>query len=195
MALIDFSKAKPQSIKNQQNTPPYKYNTVMEGDAEMGFVGNEYEKVKEHLGEIRQGAVVNFWTTGRYTMAGVVEYVIQQIGAVDVVACTWAVSKPAVETLLRLDDRGLIKSFRLWIDPRVKVRSPEPMTMLKMRWEDSIVISPVHAKVTCLANDDWKVSIFGSLNFTTSPQPERGAVCTVPEIWKNDVEVIMRQFK
>lgn len=194
MSLINFNLFNSQPTENQQSTTAYKKNTVLAGIAKMTSVGNELDKVKEHLGEIQPNAVVNFWTNGRYTMAGVVEYVIQQIGAVDVVACTWAVSKPAVETLLRLDDRGLIKSFRLWIDPRVKVRSPEPMTMLKMRWEDSIVIAPVHAKVTCLANEDWKVSIFGSLNFTTSPQPERGAVCTVPEIWKNDIEVIMRQF-
>ncbi len=193
MGLIDFSSYnKPQKLSSQ---PAYKKNTFMHGDTDIGFVGNEYDKVKEHLGEIQQNAIINFWTNGRYTMAGVVEYVIAQIGAVDVVACTWAVSKPAVETLLRLDDRGLIKSFRLWIDPRVKVRSPEPMTMLRMRWDDCIVIAPVHAKVTCLANENWKVSIFGSLNFTTSPQPERGAVCTVPEIWRNDVEIIMRQFK
>ena len=32
MALIDFSKAKPQLIENQQKTPTYKYNTVLEGD-------------------------------------------------------------------------------------------------------------------------------------------------------------------
>lgn len=191
MALIEF----PEVPDYSQRFKPRRQKYYKNGAVGIRGVGNELDMVKAHLGEIEQNAVVNFWTSGRFTMAGVVEYVIRQIGAVDVVACTWAISKPAVETLLRLNDQGLIKSFRLWIDPRVKVRNPEPMTMLKMRWENAVVISPVHAKVTCLENEDWKVSIFGSLNFTTSPQPERGAVCTVPEIWKNDVEVIMRQFK
>lgn len=188
---IDFS-----GFKSTTLTPGSKFRTsyrpINGDDVDCYSVGNEYEIVKEHLGRIQQNSIVNFWTFGRYAMQDVLKYVLQQVGPSDVSACTWAITTQSVETILLLRENGLIRNFRLWIDPRVKVRNPQPLQMLQLNFP--ITIAPVHAKVTCISNEDWKVSISGSLNFTSNPQPERGMVCTIPNVWQADYEIIDRQF-
>lgn len=168
------------------------YKNINGDDVSCLCVGNEYQVVHDQLGEIRQNCITNFWTFGRYAMQDVLKYVLLQTGPADVSACTWAITTQSVETLLMLRDRGLLRSFRLWIDPRVKVRNPQPLQMLQLNFP--ITIAPVHAKVTCISNDDWKVSISGSLNFTSNPQPERGVLCTIPHVWQSDFDIIDRQF-
>ncbi len=49
-----------------------------------------------------------------------------------------------------------------------------------------VVISPVHAKVALLENENWKISVSGSLNFTTNPQPERGVIQTFESVFNSD---------
>lgn len=164
------------------------------GDAmECINVGNEYEIVKKHLGILQQNQVQNFWTFGRYAMQDLLKYVLLQVGPSEVEACTWAITTQSVETILNLRDKGYITSFRLWIDPRVKVRNPQPLQMLQLNFPVSI--APVHAKVTCISNADWKVSISGSMNFTSNPQPERGMISTIPHVWESDRTIIDRQFQ
>lgn len=191
MSLIDFHlNDKIDSLSD--NLPVYLPVNI--DDALTFAIGNERDTLAKHLGIIQQNSVINFWTSGRYTMANIIAYVLRQTGPADIVACTWAVSKPAVDILLRLNDIGLLRSFSLWIDPRVKVRNPVPLDMLRLRFPDGITIAPVHAKVTCISNDDWHISLSGSLNFTTSPQPERGTLCTIPHVWQTDHDIILRQF-
>ena len=168
------------------------YKPIDGNDVDCVTVGNEYEVVHDHLGDIRQNSVTNFWTFGRFSMGDVLKYILLQVGPSDVSACTWAITTKAVEDILMLRDKGYIKSFRLWIDPRVKVRNPQPLQMLQLNFP--LTIAPVHAKVTCISNDDWHISISGSLNFTSNPQPERGTICTVPHVWQADNEIIDRQF-
>lgn len=87
-------------------------------------VGNEYSILRDHLGDLQQNQIQNFWTYGRYAMQDVLKYVLLQTGPAEVSACTWAITTQSVETILQLRERGYINSFRLWIDPRVKVRNP-----------------------------------------------------------------------
>ena len=74
----------------------------------------------------------------------------------------------------------------------MKVRNPEPMQIIQLNWP--FVIAPVHAKVCTVSNDEWKISIYGSLNFTTNPQPERGSIATIGHVFDADNEIIERQF-
>ena len=187
MSLIDLNQIhnKLQGEKNKNKSP---YNPLLNQQGNTICIGEPYETLKEHIGIIEQNQIINFWTFGRYAMHHVLKHILQQIGHADIIACTWAISKPAVEDILFLDKKGYVDSFKLWIDPRVKVRNPEPLSMLKLKYP--IAISPVHAKVTLISNSQWKISIFGSLNFTTSPQPERGCICTIPSVYDADYKIL-----
>lgn len=189
---IDFSGFRTSATTTAAVKYASPYKAIDGSDITSLCVGNEYQIVKSHLGRLEQDSVVNFWTFGRYAMQDVLKYVLLQTGPADVTACTWAITKQSVETLLSLRDKGLLRSFRLWIDPRVKVRNPEPLQMLQLNFP--LVIAPVHAKVTCVSNDDWHISISGSLNFTSNPQPERGVITTIEHVWRSDLDILERQF-
>lgn len=192
MGMLDFNaQRKTIALKNCRDADsPYK--PINTDDVSLSCVGDPYDILRAHVGELKQNQVVNFWTFGRYAMHHVLRYVLSQTGPADVTACTWAISMRAVEDLLTLRKQGLLRSFKLWIDPRVKVRNPEPLQVIQANWP--IVIAPVHAKVCTVSNDDWKVSIFGSLNFTTNPQPERGTIASVQHVYDADAQIIERQF-
>lgn len=192
MGILDFSVQKREIAYRNHKDSESHYQPVDSSEVSVLCVGEPYDIVRAHLGELNQNEIVNFWTFGRYAMHHVLKYVLSQTGPADVAACTWAISTRAVEDLLSLRKEGLLRSFKLWIDPRVKVRNPEPMQIIQLNWP--FVIAPVHAKVCTVSNDEWKISIYGSLNFTTNPQPERGSIATIGHVFDADNEIIERQF-
>lgn len=192
MGLLDFSVQGRESAEKDKCDTSVSFPRVDGGDCAVLCAGSPYDIIASHIGILQQNSIVNFWTLGRYAMHHVLRWVLSQTGPADVQACTWAISTRAVDDLLMLRDKGLLRSFRLWIDPRVRVRNPEPLQMLQLNWP--VAIAPVHAKVTTICNDQWKVSIFGSLNFTTSPQPERGVVCTIASVFDVDNTIISEVF-
>jgi hypothetical protein len=125
-------------------------------------------------------------------MHDVINYLVRQIGPCSVSACTWAITEKAVQTILHRMQDNLITDFRLWIDPRVKVRNPTPLAMCQSNFP--VVISPVHAKVALLENEHWKISVSGSLNFTTNPQPERGVIQTFKSVYNSDKKLFDDAF-
>lgn len=192
MGMLDFNKHETEVSRRNEHDTSLCYPVIDGKDSDVLCVGEPYIILQNQVGELKQNSIVNFWTFGRYAMHHVLRYVLSQTGPADVVACTWAVSTRAVDDLLALRNKGLLRSFRLWIDPRVKVRNPEPLQMLQLNWP--VAIAPVHAKVSTVCNEKWKVSIFGSMNFTTNPQPERGQISTVEGVFNTDNKILMEAF-
>jgi hypothetical protein len=190
MSLIDFSSIANRSEKKRQQPEHYPYDHYF--PESVSFVGEPWEILSKHIGKLEAGAVVNFWTFGRYAMHDIISYVCRQIGICSVSACTWAITEKAVTQVLARIKDGLISDFRLWIDPRVKVRNPLPLQMCQANFP--VVIAPVHAKLCLFANDQWKISVSGSLNFTTNPQPERGIIQVIDSVYNRDLEIINEQF-
>ena len=160
--------------------------------ASVSFSDQKSRILKETIGEIIPGSVINFWTSGRISMHDILNYVLRQTGPCSVSACTWAISEDAVTDILNRIKDGLITDFRLWIDPRVKVRNPIPLQMATANFP--VCISPVHAKVCVLENASWKISISGSLNFTSNPQPERGVIQCIDSVYLIDKKLIYEEF-
>ena len=192
MSMLDFTAFSRQQAERESKATSSDYKPIDATDIDVLCAGEPYKVIASHLGRLKQNSVVNFWTFGRYAMHHVLRYVLTQTGPADVAACTWAISQRAVDDLLNMRKQGLLRSFRLWIDPRVKVRNPVPLDMLQLNWP--VAIAPVHAKVTTISNDKWKVSVSGSLNFTTNPQPERGTICTVPHVFEADNKILQDVF-
>lgn len=192
MGMLDFNKHETEVSNRNRHDTSLCYPVIDGKDSDVLCVGEPYIVLQNQVGELKHNSIVNFWTFGRYAMHHVLRYVLSQTGPADVVACTWAISTRAVDDLLVLRNKGLLRSFKLWIDPRVKVRNPEPLQMLQLNWP--VAIAPVHAKVTTIYNDKWKVSIFGSLNFTTNPQPERGQISTVGAVFDTDNKILLEAF-
>jgi len=190
MSLIDFSKIADRAKKKEQQPEQFPYDNFF--PESVSFVGEPWSILSKHIGKLERGAVINFWTFGRYAMHDIVSYVCRQVGPCSVSACTWAITEKAVTQILSRIKDGLITDFRLWIDPRVKVRNPIPLQMCQANF--LVAIAPVHAKICLFENANWKISVSGSLNFTTNPQPERGIIQVIDSVFNRDKEIIDEQF-
>jgi len=126
------------------------------------------------------------------TNGDIINHLLRQTGPADVMATTWSLNTRSVQELVNRKRDGLLRSFRMWIDPRVHRAAPEPLQLLRSNFET--VIAPVHAKVTVIGNGDWKISVCGSVNFTSNPQPERGVIQCIPEIYDTDRRILEDEF-
>jgi hypothetical protein len=187
--LIDICDIASKRSKKKEEY--YPYDTLF--PSHIDFVGEPWTILSKHIGKLETESIVNFWTFGRYAMCEVLTYILRQVGPSSVQACTWAISKDSALDLVHLHKIGLITDFKLWIDPRVRVRNPEPLAILRANFP--IVINPVHAKVCTIGNENWKISLSGSLNFTSNPQPERGIIQCVESVYNKDKEIIENEFR
>ena len=190
MGIIDFSQLSARKEAKTKEAEAYPYDTYF--PESVSFIGEPWTTLSKHIGPLQHDSVVNFWTFGRYAMHDIISYVCRQIGPCNVTACTWAITEKAVTQILSRMKDGLIKEFRLWIDPRVKVRNPVPLQMCTAYFP--VTIAPVHAKVAVIWNDEWRLSVSGSLNFTTNPQPERGVIQVIDHVFYSDKKILDDQF-
>jgi hypothetical protein len=158
----------------------------------VSFREEKWKALKKDIGAIKHNTIINFWTDGRISMHDVVDWILRQTGPCSVVATTWAVNMEAMEHIVGRINKGLIKDFRLWIDPRVKVRNPAPLQFAMANFP--VHIASVHAKVCLLRSEEYKISIAGSLNFTSNPQPERAVIQIVDRIYDTDLKYIENEF-
>jgi hypothetical protein len=156
------------------------------------FVGEPWEILSKHIGLIEHGGSYNFWTFGRYCMTDIINHLLRITGPADVTATTWSLNAASVQTMLNRRKDGLLKSFRMWIDPRVRRAAPEPLALLRHNFET--VIAPVHAKIALVGNEEWKISVSGSINFTSNPQPERGIIQCIDSVYDRDKTIIDAEF-
>lgn len=168
----------------------YRYDTLFPEHVDMR--GDPWDVLSRHIGEIRMGGIYNFWTFGRYSMADIINHLLRQTGPADVAATTWSLNTRSVQELINRKKDGLLRSFRMWIDPRVHRAAPDPLQLLQANFET--VIAPVHAKLAILGNEEWKISVCGSLNFTSNPQPERGVIQCKPHIYDTDRKILEDEF-
>lgn len=177
-------KRKPQKLSDYPYDPLFPQH--------IDFVGEPWEILSKHIGQVEKGGLYNFWTFGRYCMTDIINHLLRITGPADVTATTWSLNAASVQTMLNRRKDGLLTSFRMWIDPRVRRAAPEPLAMLRHNFET--VIAPVHAKIALIGNDEWKISVSGSVNFTSNPQPERGIIQCIEAVYDRDKTIIDAEF-
>ena len=177
--------------EEQKKSAEYLYDAMFPDKVEL--YGEPWDILSRHIGKVEPGGVYNFWTLGRYAMADIICHLLRQTGPADVAATTWSINTDSVKKMIARKRDGLLKSFKMWIDPRISRCSPEPMQLLRENFE--VLVAPVHAKIACIGNENWKISVSGSTNFTSSPQPERGVIQVIDHIYDIDLKIILAEFE
>jgi len=98
-------------------------------------------------------------------------------GPAYVTLATWSLSEGACRQLVSALQDGRITGMACLFDWRVKTRCPDAVAIAKMANCD-VRINTCHAKVYCLSNTEWGVSIVGSANLTNNPRIEAGVAST-----------------
>jgi hypothetical protein len=143
--------------------------------------GKPKEALKKHLSVIKQGDIVNFVTSGRWSMHDLLFHLLSFTGPANVDISTWSISELVVRQVLDFQRNGQILSCRFLLDKKVKVRNPAPLQLITQNFPHQLI--EIHAKVLLIQNYDWKITVIGSANMNQNRRVEAGVIFTQKEIY------------
>jgi hypothetical protein len=169
---------------------------------QVGFSSNEPSKtftlqslkdLESNIGQLETGFHYHFWSKGQWSMHELLQFIVQKVGKSDVWMTTWTITENPVRCLFGLKKDNLIGELHCILDYRIKGRKPGPFQFLK-KIADSITLTQCHAKSLVIVNENWKVSVVGSANFSQNPRLEAGVICTVPEVVDFNLKIMKNEI-
>lgn len=188
--LVDF--------KEIQREAPAVIQPVKEPEAftASGSVSQLYAEtglITKYLDKLIPGKDVHFWSFGNFNMMRLVFWILEQTGSADVIMSTYSISPKTIQGVLNRRESGLIRDIRFIVDNRVRSLSPKPFDMLVKNFDYRCI--SIHAKVACISNDNWNVTVVSSQNATDNPKMERGTIFTCRDVFNFDKKVLEDAFK
>ncbi len=117
-----------------------------------------------------------FWVSdGKWSMHELLLELLNITGAGDVFISSYAMSETPARILTQLKNSGIIKTLHCVLDNRVDVRSAGSHQLM-MAMCNRLVLVKTHAKVTVIVNDQWKLAVIGSANYTENERYEAGVI-------------------
>lgn len=175
----------PSKICTKQPIKDVEFGVVTCNTEFNTFYGKPFEILAKKMVRIPgKDEAIHFVTNGDFSMAECLIYLLKLIGPSDVMIATWSISELAMRQLLILKEKGIVKSCRFLVDPRVKVRNPKPLQILQQNFPYALV--KCHAKVTLIQSAEHHVVIVSSANLSRNPRIERGIIYNNQEIFSFD---------
>ena len=156
------------------------------------FVADPGVALTKAIGKLTNGEDHHYYSWGNFNLVRLIIYLIKQTGPVHVMMTSYSISSRSIEQLQRYISTGLIISFRVILDNRVRVMSPKPFQMIATSFDYKCI--SVHSKVALLWNEEWKISIVTSQNATDNPKLERGTIFTNEEVFNFDLKILENEF-
>lgn len=190
MALITFGtmpKATPPKEDSRQQ--PEVLNTS--GSANY-FTADE-SLLTKRLGVMSKGECKHYWSFGNFNLMRLVFWILDQIGPSDIILSTYSISPKTIQGVINRREKGIIRDIRFIVDNRVRSLSPKPFSLLVSNFDYRC--TSIHAKVACIWNDKWHVTVVTSQNATDNPKAERGTIFTDKQIFDFDKKVLEDVFQ
>lgn len=163
-----------------------------EGKGFLSLIADSEKALTKAIGQLQNGHDHHYYSWGNFNLVRLIAYLIKQTGPVNLLMTSYSFSKKSIEQLQNHIDKGLILSFRVILDNRVRVMSPKPFQIIMNSFNYRCI--SVHAKVALLWNDQWKITIVTSQNATDNPKLERGTIFTDEQIFNFDLNVLENEF-
>lgn len=145
-----------------------------------------FKNIKKHMEAIQPNRCYHMLSKGSWSVYELIVYLAKQIGPCQLVFTTWAISEEAALTFCGLKEKGIFTSVTGIFDHTTESHKNGALTICKTYFKQ-IAFAHLHAKVTILQNDAWKICIVSTANMTKNPRYERTIVFTRPEIAESDL--------
>jgi hypothetical protein len=185
--LQPIKKDLPQAADDQRKQP----EAVNVSGASLSFT-SDTNLITKSLGEIVRNTDKHFWSHGNFNMMRLIFWVLDQIGPAEILMSTYSISPKTLQGVINRREKGLIKDIRFLVDNRVRSISPKPFDLLVANFSYRCI--SIHAKVACIWNDQWKITIVSSQNATDNPKMERGVIYTDEKVFNFDIKVLEDAF-
>jgi len=134
--------------------------------------------LKEVISLVQQKINVYWVSDGNWSMHQMLMALLDITGPAEVHISSYAMSETPARYLVQLKEAGLISKLYCVIDNRVDTRTAGTYQVI-MSIADDYALIDTHAKVTVIMNDDWKIAVIGSANYTENKRYEAGIIsCT-----------------
>lgn len=187
--LVHFNEIKREdpSVSTQMKEPE-----ALAASGSINIFSNETGLITKHLAPLAPGVDTHFWSFGNFNMMRLVFWVLEQTGPADIIMSTYSIGHKSIQGVINRRDKGLIRNIRFIVDNRVRSLSPKPFDMLVKSFDYRCI--SIHAKVACISNDNWNITIVSSQNATDNPKMERGTIFTTPDVFNFDKKVLDDAF-
>lgn len=148
-----------------------------EAGAEQTILFKSTDTLKEKLPSIEKNIAYHFASGGVWSTHELLFHLLSIVGPANVFIATWSITEEPARMLVAGLNSGIINSMYGIFDVRVRRRSPETYAFAKHNFCQAKT-SILHAKVTVIENENWKISIVGSSNYTNNPRIEAGVIST-----------------
>lgn len=152
----------------------------------------ETSLITKHLGELVPGQDKHYWSFSNFNMMKLIFWVLEQTGPADILISTYSISPKTLQGVMNRREKGLIRNIRFIVDNRVRSLSPKPFDLLVANFDYRC--TSIHAKVACIWNENWNITIVSSQNCTDNPKMERGVIYTGSDVFNFDKKVLEDAF-
>ena len=193
MMLIQFAPIQKEIPIDRQERSKKQPDSLDVSGNSCFFSSDPNGVMTKHLGKLITGQDKHYWSYGNYNMMRLIFWILEQTGPAEIIISTYSISPKTLQGIINRREKGIIKDIRFIIDNRVRSLSPKPFALLATNFKYRC--TSIHAKVACIWNESWKISVVSSQNATDNPKIERGTIYTSPEVFKFDKRILEDVFE
>lgn len=130
------------------------------------------ESAKKSIGIIFKGMEIYGLTKGQFSIINIIEEILNQTGAADVVISTWTAANAEIKKAENFISNEKIRSIRWVVDRSFKTRQPKYYNLLLEKFGGVIAETNSHAKFVVIKNENWDIVIRTSMNLNENKRLE-----------------------
>ena len=141
------------------------------------------ESARKSIGDIYSGMEIFGLTKGQYSIINVIETVLEQTGAADVLISTWTAANAEIKKAEKFLANKMINKLHFIVDRSFKTRQKKYYEQLISAFGDVVSETDTHAKFILISNDEWKIVIRTSMNLNENKRLENFEISDSPELF------------
>jgi hypothetical protein len=121
---------------------------------------------------------------GQFGLLSLIEALLAKTGPAHMTISTWTAARFEIARLQELKEQGLLLSARWLIDLSFSRRDPAAANQIRLAFGlDAMRVTQIHAKVTLLTNDSWRLVLRTSANLNMNIRVENFDIAHDPELF------------
>lgn len=161
--------------------------------AEAVVTARNPDKLKQVVNAIAEYQHFHFISDGSWSLHDLLLSIIHNYAPADVWITTYSITQFPASILACMVDEGKIKQLKVLMDYRAKDRYPAVEQLMSNVSE--LKLTPIHAKVFIIQNENDSLLIIGSANWTTNKRIEMGIVDKSRTTADKHIEWITKKMK
>jgi len=145
------------------------------------FKFKHFDKIKEHI-NVPDTNIIHFFNNRKWHSYELLLYLLFISGPGNVIVTTFGLSEEAIRALNKAKQAGYIKKLTLILNKSSK-QFKKPLLYFLKNIADETYFTLIHAKIFLISNNDFKITVNQSANFSTNPTIESGIVTNNNEVF------------